>query len=176
MTTTAFRAPVLALAAGLAMTVVPAGSTQAADEIVRYPLPNNSTFPISRSVMIPAGAELLYVSGQVPPVVDPDAEPGSRAAYGNTEQQTIGVIERIQAALADAGMTLHDVVKMQVYLVADPENDNEMDFAGFMAGYTQFFGTAEQPNLPARSAFQIAGLAVPGWLVEIEVVAARMPE
>jgi enamine deaminase RidA (YjgF/YER057c/UK114 family) len=42
-----------------------------------------------------------------------------------------------------------------------------------MAGYTQFFGTAEQPNLPARSAFQVAALAAPGALVEIEVVAAK---
>lgn len=47
-----------------------------------------------------------------------------------------------------------------------------MDFEGFMKGYTQFFGTKEQPNLPARSAMQVAGLVLPEWLVEIEVVAA----
>ncbi len=59
-------------------------------------------------------------------------------------------------------------------LVGDPNNDGNMDFAGFMEGYTQFFGTEEQPNLPARSAMQVAGLVNPGWLVEIEVVAVRM--
>jgi enamine deaminase RidA (YjgF/YER057c/UK114 family) len=48
-----------------------------------------------------------------------------------------------------------------------------MDFAGMMAGYTQFFGTAEQPNKPARSAMQVAALAVPGIMVEIEVIAVR---
>jgi len=42
-----------------------------------------------------------------------------------------------------------------------------------MAGYTQFFGTAAQPNKPARSAVQVAALVVPGPLLEIEVVAAK---
>jgi enamine deaminase RidA (YjgF/YER057c/UK114 family) len=46
-----------------------------------------------------------------------------------------------------------------------------MDFAGFMKGYTQYFGTKDQPNKPARSAMQVAALALPGALVEIEVVA-----
>jgi enamine deaminase RidA (YjgF/YER057c/UK114 family) len=42
-----------------------------------------------------------------------------------------------------------------------------------MEGYTQFFGTEAQPNLPARSVVQVAGLANPGFLVEIEVTAVR---
>jgi enamine deaminase RidA (YjgF/YER057c/UK114 family) len=48
-----------------------------------------------------------------------------------------------------------------------------MDFAGFMAGYTKFFGTPDQPNKPARSAVQVAALVAPGALVEIEVIAAK---
>ena len=66
-----------------------------------------------------------------------------------------------------------DVVKMTVFLVADPSKDNKLDFAGLMAGYTRFFATAEQPNKPARSAVQVAALVVPGALVEIEVIAAK---
>ena len=42
-----------------------------------------------------------------------------------------------------------------------------------MRAYRKYFGTEAQPNLPARSAFQVAGLAAPGMLVEIEVVLAR---
>ena len=42
-----------------------------------------------------------------------------------------------------------------------------------MKGYTQYFGTEEQPELPTRSVFEVAGLANPSWLVEIEVVAVR---
>jgi enamine deaminase RidA (YjgF/YER057c/UK114 family) len=63
---------------------------------------------------------------------------------------------------------------MTVFLVADPAAaDGRMDFKGFMEAYTQFFGTAEQPNLPARSAVQVAALAAPGMLVEIEVILAK---
>ncbi|SDY56187.1 RidA family protein [Citreimonas salinaria] len=150
-----------------------AGAVQAQD-IVRNRLPG-SDFPIAQSVEIPPGASVLYVSGQVPPVVDEEAEPGSREAYGDTETQTVGVLERVDAALQAAGYTMDDVVKMQVFLVGDPEKGGAMDFEGFMKGYTQFFGV-ERGNLPARSAMQVAGLASPVWLVEIEVMAAKMPE
>lgn len=145
-----------------------------AQGIVRYPIPN-STFPIARAVELPADAQLLYVSGQVPPVANPDVPGDSLEAFGDTKTQTVGVLERIQSILVDVGLGMGDVVKMQVFLVGDPMLDGKMDFAGFMEGYTQFFGTEIQPNLPARSVMQVAGLVNPGWLVEIEVVAARSP-
>jgi enamine deaminase RidA (YjgF/YER057c/UK114 family) len=44
-----------------------------------------------------------------------------------------------------------------------------------MRAYRERFGTPEQPNKPARSTMQVAGLVDPGWLVEIEVTAARDP-
>jgi enamine deaminase RidA (YjgF/YER057c/UK114 family) len=66
-----------------------------------------------------------------------------------------------------------DIVKMQAFLVGDPAKGGKLDFEGFMQGYTQFFGTPAQPNLPARSAMQVAALANPGFLVEIEVTAVR---
>jgi len=58
-------------------------------------------------------------------------------------------------------------------MAGDPAKGGKMDFAGMMEGYTQFFGTADQPNLPSRSAMQVAALANPGFLVEIEVAAVR---
>jgi enamine deaminase RidA (YjgF/YER057c/UK114 family) len=42
-----------------------------------------------------------------------------------------------------------------------------------MEAYTQYFGTKEQPNLPARTTVQIAALNAVGMLVEIEVVLAK---
>ena len=48
-----------------------------------------------------------------------------------------------------------------------------MDFAGMMRGYRAYFGTPQQPLKTARSTMQVAGLVDPGWLVEIEVTAAR---
>jgi len=62
---------------------------------------------------------------------------------------------------------------MHVYLVGDPKKDGKMDFAGMMEAYKQFFGTDQQPNKPARSTVQVAALALPGALVEIEVIAVR---
>jgi enamine deaminase RidA (YjgF/YER057c/UK114 family) len=88
------------------------------------------------------------------------------------QTQTVSVLTSIKATLARLGLGMGDVVKMTVFMVADPTKDNKLDFAGLMAGYTQFFGTTEQPNKPARSAVQVAALVSPGALLEIEVIAA----
>ena len=157
-------------AAALATTL----SVGAAAEPKRYPLPNNSTFPIARAVEVPAGTTLVYHSGQVPAAADTSAEKGSRKYYGDTYTQAMSVFKKFEASLTDIGLDFGDAVKLTVFLVGDPEMDGKMDFGGFMKAYTQFFGTEEQPNLPARSAIQIAGLAGgPGMLVEIEMVLAK---
>lgn len=161
------------LVVGLLLFAVFAPHSLAVEQIVRHPIPN-STFPIALAVEVPTTAKTVYVSGQVPVVVNPEADKNSVEAYGDTKTQTVSVLERIQTILTGLGLTMGDVVKMQVFLVADPST-GKMDFGGFMAGYTQFFGTAEQPNLPARSAMEVAALVNPGWLVEIEVTAVRMP-
>jgi enamine deaminase RidA (YjgF/YER057c/UK114 family) len=106
-------------------------------------------------------------------VADPKAAKDSIAAYGDTKTQTIGALNTIKAELESLHLTLGDVIKMQVFMAGDPANGGKMDFAGFMQGYTQFFGTPAQPNLPVRSAMQVAALANPGFLVEIEVTAVR---
>jgi enamine deaminase RidA (YjgF/YER057c/UK114 family) len=115
----------------------------------------------------------VFLSGTVPPVADPQAPKDSVAAYGDTRTQTAGVLASIEKQLRALGLGMGDVVKMQAFLVGDPAKGGRMDFAGFMQGYTQFFGTREQPNLPVRSALQVAALANPGFLVEIEVTAVR---
>jgi enamine deaminase RidA (YjgF/YER057c/UK114 family) len=150
-----------------------AGIDTAAQSIVRYKI-SGSSFPIANAVELPPGATTVFLSGKVPPITDKTKAPNDPAAYGgDTEGQTVEVLKSIDAQLKAMGLSLADVVKMQVYLVAEPTKGGKMDFAGFMTGYTRFFGTAEQPNLPARSAFQVAGLVNPAWYVEIEVVAAR---
>lgn len=106
-------------------------------------------------------------------MVDASAPKDSIAAYGDTKAQTVSVLNQIKQQLATLGLGMGDVVKMQVFLVGDPAMGGKMDFNGFMEGYRQFFGTKEQPNLPARSAFQIAALGNPLYRVEIEVVAVR---
>lgn len=128
--------------------------------------------PIATAVEVPAGSRLLYVSGTVPDPADAKAPAGSVARYGDTATQTRSILGKIDKQLAAAGLGLGDVVMMRVFLVAPP-GQPRMDFAGMMAAYREKFGTAAQPSKPARSTMQVAGLVDPGWLVEIEVTAAR---
>ncbi len=156
----------------LLATTVFAQQALAAD-VIRHKIPN-SDFPIAAAVEIPAGATTVYLSGAGPSVADKTLPPTSPAAYGNTRDQTINTLEKIRDQLKGLKLEMGDVVKMQVFLVGDPAMGGKMDFAGFMEGYVKFFGAkAGQPNLPARSTMQVAALANPGWLVEIEVVAVR---
>jgi enamine deaminase RidA (YjgF/YER057c/UK114 family) len=138
-------------------------------EVVRHPIPN-STFPIAQAVEVKGNVTTYYVSGQVPPAINKDADSQSQAAYGDTKTQTVGVLTRIKAILEGFGLSMADVVKMQVFLVHSPSAP--MDFKAFMEGYSQFFG-GSQPNLPARSVIGVASLANPGFLVEIEVIAVK---
>ena len=141
-------------------------------EVKRYPLPG-SDFPIAQAVEVTPDTTIVYHSGMTPRPVNPDAERYSREFWGDTEAQTLSVFARLEESLKAKGLSFANVIKMQVYLVGVPELDGAMDFDGMMRAYRKYFGTEEQPNLPARSAFQVAGLAAPGMLVEIEVVLAR---
>jgi 2-iminobutanoate/2-iminopropanoate deaminase len=115
----------------------------------------------------------LFISGTAPsPVTPADRAKGTPAVYGDTKTQADSVLGKIEAALKEQGLTMGDVVMMHVYLVADPAT-GKMDFAGMNAGFTQFFGTAAQPNKPARTTVQVAGLVGGGALIEIDAVAAK---
>ncbi|MEA2117540.1 RidA family protein [Halovibrio sp. HP20-50] len=133
-----------------------------ADGIERHPIPN-SDFPILQAVTV-EGAEITYLSGTVP-------QKGEDENFGDTEAQTVSVFNSISDKLAGMGLEMSDVIKMTVFLVPTEET-GRIDFSGFMEGYTQFFGTDDQPNLPTRSVIGVSDLANEEWLVEIEVVAA----
>lgn len=107
-----------------------------------------------------------YLSGQL-------AARMENGEYGNTEQQSRSSLTKIKNLLAEQGLAMKDVVMMHVYLAGDPANDGKLDFDGMMVAYREFFGTKDQPNKPARSAMQVAALAAPWALVEIEVIAVK---
>jgi enamine deaminase RidA (YjgF/YER057c/UK114 family) len=136
-------------------------AASAQSKVTRIPLPN-STFPISEGVWV---GDTLYLSGMLDSSV-------AKGTPGDTETQTVHALENIKHALEEQHLSMGDVVLMHVYLAGDPAT-GKMDFAGFMKGYTQYFGTKDQPNKPARSAMQVAALALPGALVEIEVTAVK---
>lgn len=162
-----FLASVVAI---LVLMFAAASASKAAD-IVRHS--NGTSFPIARAVEVPAGKTIYFHSGMTPAPLDPKAKPGTPEYWGDTKTQTLSVFGRIKDSLDKLGLNFGDVVAMTVYLVGDPAKEGKMDFEGMMAGYTQFFGTQSQPNLPARSTVQVAGLVAPGMLVEIEVQLAK---
>ncbi len=128
------------------------------------------------SVTLPANAELLILSGSIASPIDPDKTPSSLADYGDTKTQTISALNNIRNSLAKRGYSMSDVIKLTVFLTADPSrSDGKMDFAGMNEGFRMFFGTAENPNTVARSTVQISALAGPYYLVEIEATAAKAP-
>jgi len=153
------------LLAGLASVAVVLASSAVcvhAGEIVRSGRPDA---PISGVVVVKdvGGMDFAYASGV----------PGSAKAGPDTKTQTIDSLTKLIANLKAQGFGAGDIVMMRVYLVGDPAMGGKMDFAGMMAGFTQFFGTPDQPNKPSRVTTLVASLVGPGGLVEIEVQAAR---
>ena len=142
-----------------------------AEEIVRHRGAAQS--PILTGVSVPASARYLYLSGQVPAATDSSLPATDPAAYGDTKAQAVSVFNKIKTLLEAQGYALDDVVKLTVFLVGDPKLGGKQDFKGFSEAYAQFFGTKDQPNIVARSTVQVAALANPAYLVEIEATAAK---
>jgi 2-iminobutanoate/2-iminopropanoate deaminase len=122
-----------------------------------------------------AGADMVYLSGQLASPLDPAmpmSEVDSLEDMGDTRTQTISVLGKIRDILAAQGFSMSDVVKLTLFVAADPST-GRMDFAGVNAGFGAFFGTAENPETVARSTFQVAALVGPHFLIEIEAIAAK---
>jgi enamine deaminase RidA (YjgF/YER057c/UK114 family) len=118
--------------------------------------------------------DTYYLSGQLAdPVTPADRAKGIAAVYAtDTKTQAASVFAKIQKALQAQGLDMKDVVKMTVFLGPDPTT-GKLDFAGMQSEYVKYFGTKDQPNKPARSAFQVAALAAPWALLEVEVIAVK---
>ena len=126
--------------------------------------------PIAEGVW---AGDTFYLSGQLAsPITLADPAKGTPADYGDTKAQAASIFPKIQKALQAQGLDMKDVVKMTVFLGPDPHT-GKLDFAGMQSEYVKYFGTAEQPNKPARSAVQVAALAAPWALLEVEVIAVR---
>ena len=108
--------------------------------------------PYSQAIRV---GNLVYTSGQIP--IDPAT---GAFVEGGIREQTRQSLTNVRAILAEAGLTMSDVVKTTVFM-ADMN-----DFAEMNGVYAEFFA---EPY-PARSAVAVKTLPK-GALVEIEVVA-----
>lgn len=160
-------AAVVAAAAMLAMPM------SANAEVIR--IKRNPAALILDAARVKAGADVVYVSGQLPSPVNPAmpmSEVKSIEDLGDTRTQTISVLNKIKDILATQGFSMSDVVKLSLFVAADPRT-GKMDFAGVNEGFKAFFGTPENPVTVARSTFEVAGLVGPHFLIEIEAIAAK---
>ena len=99
----------------------------------------------------------VYVSGQLP--IDPAT---GEFAEGGIKELTAQSLTNMQHILAEAGLTLDNVVKTVVYL-ADMADFGEMNEV-----YAQYF----KAPYPARSAYAVKTLPK-GARVEIECIAVK---
>jgi 2-iminobutanoate/2-iminopropanoate deaminase len=122
-------------------------------------IPETPSAPKSLAPYSPASeiAGLVFLSGQVG--LDPAT--GERAP-DDVVAQAHQVMSNIGGVLGDLGLGYDDIVKTTVFLA------DIGDFGRVNEVYQSYF----QGDFPARSALQ-AGALPGGFLVEIEVVAAR---
>lgn len=114
----------------------------------------------SHSVLVEAGTELLFCSGQLG--VEPDGEIPPDAA-----EQARLCFRNIAALLREAGMEKSDVVRFNAY-VAD---------GAYLSDYMQerdLFLEGEEPP-PASTVMVVSGFAREEFKIEIEAIAARKP-
>lgn len=156
----------IALAAALLLST--AAQAQEVERLAGAP-----TSPLATAVTVPPGYTTYYISGATAAVANASAPKGSFESFGDITTQTRSVLDNLKGTLTKLGLTFGDVVQAHVYMTPDPSKNGEIDFAAMNKVWSTEFGTATQPNKPARATVKVAGLASSGLLVEIEFVAVK---
>ncbi|WP_175884914.1 Rid family hydrolase [Burkholderia sp. BCC0044] len=148
------------------------------DTIVRHPSPAHLDASwareFSEAIEVPASARTITLSGVGALPSNLDAAPHTVSYFGDLQTQTKSVFEQIQRTLEAKGYALGDVTAVLALFVAKPATNGAPDYNVFSNVYSDYFGSAAQPNLPTRTRAQVVGLVEPGWLVEVTVTAARV--
>ena len=111
--------------------------------------------------VVPPGATTIYVGGQN--AVDAT---GTLVGEGDVAAQSARALQNVATALAAAGASLRDVVQWTVLFVGGV--DIGSGYAAIAADLA-----SDEPGL--ITAARVAGLGVPGALVEISAIAAIVP-
>jgi len=109
----------------------------------------------SHAVEVEAGSRLLFLAGQL--ATRPDGSIPETAA----EQATL-IFDNIAVILAEAGMTMANIVRLNTYMT------DRADLGAYMAARDKV--VADPP--PASTLLLIQGFSRPEFKIEIEVVAA----
>ena len=104
---------------------------------------------------------LIYLAGQV----SSDAS-GKLVGEGNFEAQAEQVFRNLGLGLEAAGATMADIVKLNVYIVAEVD---QAEVPKLRAIRDRHVDTAKPP---ASTLVFVTRLARAGWLIEIEAIAA----
>ena len=104
---------------------------------------------------------LIYLAGQV----SSDAS-GKLVGEGDFEAQAEQVFRNLGLGLEAAGATMADIVKLNVYIVAEVD---QAEVPKLRAIRDRHVDTAKPP---ASTLVFVTRLARPGWLIEIEAIAA----
>jgi enamine deaminase RidA (YjgF/YER057c/UK114 family) len=110
-------------------------------------------------VVTTTGGKTVFVAGQVAW----DAK-GEVVGKGDLRAQATQAYENLKAALAAAGATFADVVKINTYVV----NYKSADLPVIREVRSKFFA---QENLPASTLIGVQALALEDLLIEVEAVA-----
>lgn len=114
----------------------------------------------SHVAVVPAGATTIYVGGQNG-VDDTGAVVSADAA-----EQSVRAVENVRTALEAVGASLADVVQWTVLIHED---------ADLRAAYGAIAPLLAGPGAPPLvTAALVAGLGVPGALIEVSVIAATV--
>ncbi len=104
---------------------------------------------------------IVFVAGQV----SSDAS-GNLVGEGDFDAQVEQVFRNLKIAVEAAGGTMADIVKLNYFLVAEVERAGVPRLRAIRDRYLN----AAHP--PASTLVVVSRLARPGWLIEIEAVAA----
>jgi enamine deaminase RidA (YjgF/YER057c/UK114 family) len=115
----------------------------------------------SHGMVIPAGSRLAVTSGQLGITADGTIPATAR-------EQADLCFANIAAILAQAGMGLTDIIRLNAYVTAREH------MAGYMASRDAHVGLNGAAP-PASTLMIVSGFTKPEFLVELEVIAAKMP-